>query len=66
MHHPRFLTLFDDVHLRRGGRRLLAFTVARAASPKEDVANAAAGEQEKQKTDDQTNDPFAVRLAKAG
>jgi len=66
VHHPRFLALFNNVHFGRSGRRLLAFTVACAASPKEEVAKAAASEQENQKTDDQTNDPFAVRLAKRG
>jgi hypothetical protein len=63
LHHPRFLSHFSNVHLGRGGSRLLAFACECAASPEEYIAKTAAGAQEKQKTDDQTNDPFAVRGA---
>ena len=52
------------MHLGRGRRRLLAFAFACAALLKEDVAKATAGEREKQKTDDQANDPFPIRVAK--
>jgi len=66
MHHPRFLTFFNNVHPGRGRRRLFAFSFSCAASPKEEVAKATAGEREKQKTDDQANDPSAVRATKSG
>jgi len=64
VHHPRFLTLFSNEHVGRGRRCLLAFAFACAAFPNEEIAKATAGEQEKQKANDQANNPFAVRVAR--